>query len=187
MIYNVLLVLTLLITVSLSFSMYYMLKYNRNFLKQIQSIRGTLLEMIEVGEEAPLFRAMDQAGRKVVATKLFKDKNTLLLFTHSECPACKGILKNLDKITNNYDLNVIVINRDKQFDDTELKKVVPNEAFYLREEFIATTYRVQSTPSVFLIENGKVKSTTVLRSENMLFNLLLNEKSKQNDKLSFTS
>ncbi len=53
--------------VGLSATMHYMLKYNRNFLKQIQSIRGTLLDMIELGEEAPLFRSIDESGKKVIA------------------------------------------------------------------------------------------------------------------------
>ncbi|KNH35612.1 peroxiredoxin family protein [Exiguobacterium acetylicum] len=178
MITNILLGLTLLITLGLSATMHYMLKYNRNFLKQIQSIRGTLLDMIELGEEAPLFRSIDESGKKVIAKKLFYEKNTLLFFGHSECPACKGILKHIQKIEQSYDINIIVVNRDTQFDDTSFKKLLNDEIYYIRQSFIADTYRIQTTPSVFLIENGVVKANTVLKDSNTLFNLLLNEKRK---------
>lgn len=179
MITNALLLLTLLVTLGLTMSMHYMLKYNRNFLKQIQSIRGTLLEMIEVGQEAPLFRTMDQSGRKVVAKKLFSEKSTLLFFAHSECPACKGILKHIQKVEQNYDINIVVINRDTLFDDSNLKKLLNDNIYYVRETFIASSYRIQSTPSVFLIDaGGVVKSTTVLKDVDTLFNMLLNENRK---------
>lgn len=184
MIIKTLLLIILVITMCISVTLYHMLKYNRNFLKQIQSIRGTLLEMLEIGEEAPLFRIHDEKNRKVVASQLFKEKNTLLFFAHSQCTGCKDALKQIKKIDENYDLNIVVINRDTQFDDSEIKKLLPDSVYYIRESFIATSYRVQSTPSIFIIEDGKVKLTTVLKDTNMLFNSLLDEKTKDHLKLS---
>lgn len=178
MIIQTLLLLVLLVTMGLTVSMYHMLKYNRNFLKQIQSIRGTLLEMIEIGEEAPLFRVYDESKRKVVASKIFNEKNTLLFFAHSQCPACKVVLQHIKKVEENYDINIVVINRDTQFSDDEIKALLPERVYYIRESFIASSYRVQTTPSVFLIEKGKVKMTTVLKDVNTLYNILLDENRK---------
>lgn len=184
MIIKTLILIILVITMCISITLYHMLKYNRNFLKQIQSIRGTLLEMLEIGEEAPLFRIHDDKDRKVIASQLFNEKNTLLFFAHSQCPGCKDALKQMRKIDENYDINIVVINKDTQFDDSEIKKLLPDNVYYIREDFIATSYRVQSTPSIFLIEDGKVKLSTVLKDTNMLFNSLLDEKKKDQLKLS---
>lgn len=175
---TVLLSIILLSTTLIAGVLYYMLKYNRNFLNKIQSIRGTVLEMIEVGEYAPLFRVIDENNNKIVANHIFKEKSTLLIFAHSQCDACKELLKNLKKIESHYDINIIVNNRDILFDDSELKALLPNSVYYLREEFLANTYQVKSTPTVFLVKDHRVAAAKVVSKSSTLFNMLLDEKPK---------
>ena len=178
MIINILISIILVMILCLSLVLFYMLKYNRNFLKQIQSIRGTVLGMLEVGEYAPLFRSVDEQGNRIVAKNLYREKSTLLIFAHSQCSACKEVVKQLSKIEKNYDINIIVNNRDTLFDDSELKSHIPKNVHYLREEFLASTYLVQSTPTVFLIKDERIAASALVTKPQTLLNMLLDERSK---------
>lgn len=50
---EILLSITLVLLLGVTAVLYYMLKYNRNFLNQIQTINGLRLKGVSVGEEAP--------------------------------------------------------------------------------------------------------------------------------------
>ncbi len=175
---NLLISMILLMILCLSVVLFYMLKYNRNFLKQIQSIRGTVLDMLEVGEYAPLFRSVDDNGNRIIAKDLFREKSTLLIFAHSQCSTCKEVVKQLNKIEKNYDINIIVNNRDTLFDDSELKSHLPKSVHYLREEFLSSTYLVQSTPTVFLIKEERIAASALITKPQTLLNMLLDERTK---------
>lgn len=178
MITNLLLTATLILLLGVSAVLYFMLKYNSNFLKQIQSIKGLQLETLATGDEAPLFRVHDVNGNKVIAKKIFNENNTLLLFINTNCPTCKNILEKLTNIENNYDLNVIVINNDEIFEDSEVQKLVPESVFYIRASHITTTYLIQKTPTAIIVEDGLVKVSNQVTHINSLLNMLITENPK---------
>jgi thiol-disulfide isomerase/thioredoxin len=180
MLNNILITLILIILVGVLVVLYYMLKYNSNFLKQIQSIKGIQFNTLDIGQEAPLFRIYDNERRRIVAKELFyNDKNTLILFVNSLCPLCKAILKKIDIIQNNYNLNILVINNDETLDDSEVKNMLKSSIIYIRSSYISTAYKVYTTPLGVLIEKGKVKQYSKVSNFNLLNNLLITEEHKQ--------
>lgn len=178
MIIHAMLTVILILLLVVSTILYFMLKYNSNFLKQIQNIKGLQLETLSPGEEAPLFRVHDTSGNKVVAKKLFYNKNTLLLFINSSCPTCKTIVENLYSIDKHYDLNILVINNDELFDDNKVKALLPKSVTYIRASHIPMTYFIQSTPTVILVEKGLIKMINQVTNSNVLLNMLITEKIK---------
>ncbi|MBR7796080.1 MAG: conjugal transfer protein TraF [Bacillota bacterium] len=179
MIMDVMITVILVLLIAVLGILYYMLKYNSNFLKQIQSIKGIQFNTLDIGEESPLFRVMDDNGKKVIAKQLFYNKNTLILFVNSKCPICKSILGKVDLINDNYDLNIIVINNDESLDDSLIKKLLPLSITYIRSVYITTAYHVYTTPMGVLIENGKVKQYSKISDFYVLNNMLVSEKGKQ--------
>ncbi|MEI5907649.1 thioredoxin family protein [Bacillus spongiae] len=175
---SILLSIILVILVATLGILYYMLKYNSNFLKQIQSLKGVQFDTLNVGEEAPMFRVMDEGGKRFVSKKEFYDKNTLLLFMNTKCHTCKAIIDKLDIIVKNYDLNIVAINNDEVFDDSEVKKALPDSVKYIRASHISMSYYVYVTPTVVLIEKGKIKMTNKVSNFNSLLNMLITEKNK---------
>ncbi|QTM97920.1 redoxin domain-containing protein [Sediminibacillus dalangtanensis] len=177
---NLLLTITLILLVANLSVMYYMLKYNSHFLKQIQSIKGIQFNTLEQGEQAPIFRIHDQNGNKIVTKKLFfGEKNTLLLFINTKCPKCKEILRQLKIIEKHYNLNILVINNDEMFDDHQVRELLPKNIFYIRSPQIPISYYIHSTPSAVLVEKGKVKLFNKVNNFNVLLNLLVMEEKKK--------
>jgi thiol-disulfide isomerase/thioredoxin len=158
--------------------LYYMLKYNSNFLKQIQSIKGIQLDTLSVGEEAPNFRVMDEKSNRFISKKSFYEKNTLMIFISTKCPTCKAIIDKLDRIDNHYDFNIVLINTDEVNDDTHIKNVLSDNITYIKAPNIATSYFIYVTPTAVLIEKGKIKMINKVNGFNELTNLLINEERK---------
>lgn len=174
---NFILVLILVLLVGELGVLYYFLKYNSNFLKQIQSIRGVQFSRLEPGNPAPLFRTFSENGNKVIAKQLFSEKNTLLLFISTNCPICKTLLPNLEKITNNYDINFILINGDNVSDDNHIKSTLTKNLTYIRSPQITKTYFVNTVPHAVLVNgNGKIELSSKLSNISSLFNMLINER-----------
>ncbi|WP_143286851.1 TlpA family protein disulfide reductase [Caenibacillus caldisaponilyticus] len=173
---NIILMVILILLVGELGIFYYFLKYNSNFLKQIQSIRGIQFSTLELGRNAPLFRVFAENGNKVVAKELFKKKNTLLLFISTNCPVCKSFLPHLKKITENYDINFILINHDTLNDDTHIKKALNNELYYIRSSHVSQIYLIHAVPHAILVNTkGKIELSSPLSNINSLFNMLINQ------------
>ncbi|MGG4166478.1 redoxin domain-containing protein [Rossellomorea vietnamensis] len=178
MITNILLTVNLFILLSALVIIFYMLKYNSNFLKQIQSIKGIQFDTLAIGEKAPAFRLNDYMGNKIITKDLFYSKNTLMLFINTKCPTCKQLLKHFNVITNTYDINILIVNTDEVFDDSEIINLLPKSARYIRSSQVATNYFIYTAPTAALIENGNVKILNKVQHYNELFNMLISEKNK---------
>lgn len=174
---EILLSITLVLLLGVTAVLYYMLKYNRNFLNQIQTINGLRLKGVSVGEEAPPFRVFDVNRKRIVSKELFSKKNTLILFVNTLCPTCKNILEDLPKISSHYDLNILVVNNDEIGNDTSVRERLPHNVTYIRSSNLPSIYFVQATPTACIIEDEKIKSIQQLIHINQLYNQLLSEKS----------
>lgn len=151
-------IIKLIILVAELIVIYYLLKYNSNFLKQIQSIKGIQFDLLEIGQEAPPFRVLDRNGKRVISKHVFERQHTLLLFIHTKCPKCKTILESLGKIESHYDINIMLINGDEMSDDQEIIKSLSKSIIYIRATHLPTTYLVQNTPTAMIIEKGIVRN-----------------------------
>lgn len=174
----VLLIVILLLTAVLGV-LYYFIKFNINFLKQIQSINGIHLDSLEIGQKAPLFRTYDVHGEKVITKKIFSNRNTLMLFISTNCPTCKSLLPKLKKLASNYNINFLIINSDELSNDAYIsQKVDSNNIIYIRSSSITSLYFIRNVPFGILIdEDGTILLSNYIQGKNVLYNMLLNEDS----------
>lgn len=174
----VLLILIILLTAVLGV-LYYFIKINTNFLKQIQSFNGIHLDKLDIGQKAPFFRAYSEKGEKVIAKSLFQNRKTLMLFINSDCPNCKSLLPSLKKLSLNYNINFVIINSDELANDTHIsKKVNSSNIIYIRSNSITSLYFIRNVPFGLLIdEGGTILLSNYISGSSVLYNMLLNEDS----------
>lgn len=174
----VLLIVILLLTAVLGV-LYYFIKFNINFLKQIQSINGIHLDNLEIGQKAPFFRTYSDKGEKVIAKNLFSNRNTLMLFISTNCPTCKSLLPDLKTLSSNYNINFAIINSDELSNDAHIsEKVDSSNIIYIRSNSITSLYFIQNVPfGVLIDEGGTILLSNYIKGTNVLYNMLLNENS----------
>ena len=174
---SLILILILVILAVELFIFYYFIKFHSGFVKNIQGINGIQFSTLQIGQRAPLFRTYDETGNKVISKDLFSKKKTLLLFINTQCPKCKAILADLNKITSYYDLNTVIINSDQAGDDSVIKSKLNDKITYIRSLQIAQAYYVQNVPYAVVIDyEGKIELNNNLSNIDSLINLLINQK-----------
>lgn len=176
---DIILIITLVLLV-LSIGINYLsIKYLSHFLNQIRTVKGIEVKTLESGKPAPLFRAFDERGEKVILKDLFNKKKTLVLFMKTSCPVCKSLLPSIKEITKHYDVNFLLINSDNTEDDQEITNhLQPGGVTYIRAPQIAQSYFIREYPYAVLIDNeGKIELHTRLKNFNGLWNMLINQKS----------
>ncbi|EJW15390.1 redoxin domain-containing protein [Paenibacillus alvei] len=146
------------------------------FLTKIKSVGGISLTELQIGEQVPLFREWGSQGRKVILRELLNHRKVLLLFISTTCQTCKSILPDLERVVENWDIHIVVINTDKQSNDEEIQAILPSGIEYVRSVDIMDAYGVSKVPYAFLVnQNGILESHHSLMSSNMLWNMLENE------------
>ncbi|NGP58479.1 redoxin domain-containing protein [Paenibacillus thiaminolyticus] len=154
------------------------------FLAKIKSVGGISLTELQIGEQVPLFREWGSQGRKVILRELLSHRKVLLLFISTTCQTCKSILPDLQRVVENWDIHIVVINTDKQSNDEEIEVMLPSGIDYIRSVDIMDAYGVSKVPYVFLVnQNGILESHHSLMSANMLWNMLENETARSHDKV----
>ncbi|GGA77321.1 TlpA family protein disulfide reductase [Ornithinibacillus halotolerans] len=160
--------------------LYYILKYNSNFLKQIQSIKGIQLETLDIGDQAPFFRTFSNNGDKIISKNIISKKRTFILFINTNCPTCKSLLGDLNSISSNYDINFLLINSDNLSNDAHITKQLNDNIIYIRSNQITSLYFIRTVPHGVLIdENGTVVLSSYIKNMHVLNNMLLNEKTNR--------
>ncbi|GIO27416.1 TlpA family protein disulfide reductase [Ornithinibacillus bavariensis] len=172
----VLVIVLLLLTAELGI-LYFFLKYNSNFLKQIQSIKGIQLDSLDIGEKAPSFRTFSETGEKVISKEMFSKKRTLILFINTNCPTCKSLLADINSISSDYDINFLLINSDNVSNDDHITKQLDDSIIYIRSNQITSLYFIRNVPHGVLIdESSTIILSNYIKNINVLNNMLLNEK-----------
>jgi thiol-disulfide isomerase/thioredoxin len=71
---------------------------------------------VEVGEVAPSFSGLDEAGHEVEFPAVIDGKPTILFFWATWCPYCKAFMPYLEQIKNDYgnEINVVMINHKER-------------------------------------------------------------------------
>ncbi len=71
---------------------------------------------VEVGEMAPAFSGLDEAGNTVEFPAVIDGKPTILFFWATWCPYCKAFMPYLEQIKKDYgdDINVVMINHKER-------------------------------------------------------------------------
>ncbi|MBB2479816.1 redoxin domain-containing protein [Bacillus sp. APMAM] len=157
--------------------LYYFVKFNKNFLKQIKSVNGLEFATLHIGQMAPLFRTFDENGNKVISKHLFNEKHTVLLFISTHCPKCKALLQQIENAIPKYDINFVIINSDENAEDSHIKSLLKGKFTYVRSSQISQLYFIQNVPYAVVIDNdGKVELSSYLSNINSLYNLLINQK-----------
>lgn len=173
---NYLLIVVLFLLTAEIGILYYFLKYNSNFLKQIQSIKGIQLDALDIGDKAPFFREYSNNKEKVIAKDLFKENKTFVLFISTNCPVCKSLLGDMNVIAMKYDLNFLVINSDNLSNDDHVTKQLSDRITYIRSNQIPSLYFIRKVPHAMMIdEQGQIVLTSYVSNPNALYNMLLNE------------
>lgn len=173
----VLLIVLILLTAQIGV-LYYFVKYNSNFLNQIQSINGVQFETLAIGDHAPFFRTYNTKGHKVVAKRIFESNKTLIIFISTGCPTCKSILEHLETITSKYNLNFILINGDNISNDDHIQSKVNHleNLSYIRSTQITSLYNVRIVPYIVLLnQEGIVQISSQVNDVNSVYNALINE------------
>lgn len=174
--HDIVLVLVLVLLTAELGILYYILKYNSNFLKQIQSIKGIQLDTMDIGEKAPFFRSFSENGVKVLSKELFSERKTFILFIKTSCPICKSLLEDYNHISENYDINFLLINSDELSNDDLITKQLNKNITYIRSNQITSLYLIRTVPHGILIDTeGVVELSTHVKNVNVLHNMFLSE------------
>ncbi|SMO65616.1 peroxiredoxin family protein [Melghirimyces algeriensis] len=135
-----------------------LLRYLGSFINKIREIPGIRMQGLQSGEKAPVFEKNDEQGRLVDLKGLLREKNVLLLFINTQCPACKSSIQDLHSLKSRQDFHLVVINGDAEKDDREIVAALPPEVYYLRAPEVASDYWVQSVPySVLVNQRGMIE------------------------------
>ena len=129
-----------------SFFIYFLSKYVAEFLNSFRvSNREAVSEKLKIGEKVPLFREKDHLNRQVILSQ-HKNSNTLLVFAGESCFYCKNIVPELDKISHEFNLRVIVIA------ETKINyKLTSTHILHSRTLF--KDYKIKSVPSMLLVDD----------------------------------
>ncbi|MCY9582470.1 TlpA family protein disulfide reductase [Paenibacillus alvei] len=169
-------IVTLLLVLIQLLLIFMLARFIGQFLTKIKSVGGISFTELQIGEQVPLFREWGSQGRKVILRELLSHRKVLLLFINTTCQTCKSILPDLERVVENWDIHIVVINTDKQSNDEEIQAMLPSGIEYIRSVDIMDTYGVSKVPYAFLVnQNGILESHQSLMSPNMLWNMLENE------------
>ncbi|MNW45969.1 Methylamine utilization protein MauD [compost metagenome] len=146
------------------------------FINKIRSVRGITLSEFEIGDQVPLFREISDKKVIVLLKDLLSKKKTLLIFINTTCVTCKTILPDINKIVENFNINVVVINGDRDSNDELILEALPTTITYIRSPETMGAYHVSQVPYAFLIsQEGTLEQHGPLKSFNTLWNLLISE------------
>lgn len=125
-----------------------------------QSSSATDRGGMSAGEEAPQFDAVSLSGMPI-HSRDFVGRLTALLFVSTTCPACTGILQDMEPVSYKTNGNVIVIckagHEDCQYLAEFYKLNVPVVADV--DDRLCQLYKISSVPTAVLINaNNRIQS-----------------------------
>lgn len=115
---------------------------------------------LEVGDDAPSWRAEDLHGERVRFPRDYRDRPVLLLFWATWCPYCRNLEPRLAELQEEFadtGLSVLAVNFAEQGD--------PTDAIHTRDmpfrhviggDAIAARYDVWKVPGLFLVQDGEI-------------------------------
>ncbi len=132
-------------------------------------------EGLPIGEQAPLFSALDQDG-KIIKLEDFQGQRRILAFISPGCSACPGTIEVLNRVVqNDHHLAVIVVGSS----DSELNRVFAAEHNAQMPiltpdlDLARKTYRIQRVPFLYVLdETGAIRAKGVVNRSGHLQDLL---------------
>lgn len=101
-----------------------------------------------VGDQAPLFREKDQAGRMRVLAET-EGKQTLLLFSQDGCEICARVIPELPKLQEQTGMRILVLSPDGQ-GEHKLGPDVP--VSIIRSQDVLDSYMNPPAPTMMLLD-----------------------------------
>ncbi|WML42062.1 redoxin domain-containing protein [Neobacillus sp. OS1-2] len=170
---NIILSIVLLILIVELYIIYFIIRFTRTFLEEIRGIKGLQFGSLQVGNNAPLFRALDSNKQKIVLKdELIKNK-VLMLFVNTDCSTCRGLIEDISKNEMEYTVPLLIINNDTSDNDNNFIKILNNKVNYIKSLQIFSSYHVNITPFFFLVNmNGEIESLGEIKYFEQLLDLL---------------
>lgn len=128
--------------------------------------------LLEKGQAAPDWSLLDASGKKVTLSQL-KGKVVLIDFWATWCTPCKMVMPSIQKLHEKYGNQGLVVIGISTFErDGDPVKYMKDQKFnymlLLKGDNVAESYKVQSIPTMYLIDKqGKIAHTELGAVENL--------------------